>query len=68
MVTFVDAHVVDAAIKGSLMNEDNVEVHPETISCSCLDENVYIESYRKYFSPDRQESSDLLLWSVQESN
>ena len=49
---FVDANVVDSAIKGSLINEDNVEVCPETISCSCLDENVCIESCRKYFSPD----------------
>ena len=61
-------NVVDSAIKCSLINEDNVEVLPETISCSCLDENVCIESYRKYISPDRQESSYLVLWSVQESN
>ena len=33
-------NVVDSAIKGSLINEDNVEVCPETISCSCLDENI----------------------------
>ena len=52
MKWFVDANVVDSAIKGSLINEDNVEVCPETISCCCLDENVCIESCRKYLSPD----------------
>ena len=40
MKWFVDANVVDSVIKGSVINEDNVEVCPDTISCSCLDENV----------------------------
>ena len=38
-------------MNGLLINE-NVEVQPETICSSYLDENVYIESCHEYFSCD----------------
>ena len=40
------------AISGMMIDEDQVEVRPEKISASCLDENVCLESCRKYFSED----------------
>ena len=41
-----------AAIKGKIIEEDEVEVRPEKVATSCLDENVCLESCRKYCSAD----------------
>lgn len=48
----VDAHVADAAISGVLIGEEEVEVRPDRVPSSCLDENVCMESCRKYFTKD----------------
>ena len=42
--------VVDAALAGTIIEEVQVEMRPEKVSASCLDENVFIRSCRKYFS------------------
>ena len=47
---FVDKNIVNAAMNGTIIDECHVEVRPEKVSSSCLDENVCIETCRKYFS------------------
>ena len=37
---FVEPEIVDAAMNGQLIAEEEVEVQPEKVSISCLDENV----------------------------
>lgn len=49
---FVDKNIVNAAMNGTIIDECHVEVRPEKVSSSCLDENVCIETCRKYFSHD----------------
>lgn len=48
----MDSRVAMDAINGNIIDEDEVEVRPEKISVSCLDENVCLDSTRKYFSRD----------------
>ena len=49
----VDPDVAAGAINGGkIIEEDEVEVRPEKVSASCLDENVCLESCRKYCSAD----------------
>ena len=49
---FVDSSVAAGAIDGKIIEEDEVEVRPEKITASCLDENVCLDSTRKYYSQD----------------
>ena len=49
---FVEPDIADAALKGQLVTEDEVEVQPERVSPSCLDENVCLASCQKYFTND----------------
>ena len=50
---FVDRQVKDAALtRKRLIEEDEVEMRPERIPASCLDDNVFVPSVQKYFSPD----------------
>lgn len=50
---FVDCQVKDAALtRKRLIEEDEVEMRPEWIPASCLDDNVFVPSVQKYFSPD----------------
>ena len=49
---FVDSSVAAGAIDGKIIEEDEVEVRPEKITVSCLDENVCLDSTRKYYSQD----------------
>ena len=44
--------VADAALAGTIIEEEQVEMRPEKVPASCLDENVCIMSCRKYFSRD----------------
>ena len=39
-------------MNGTIIDECHAEVRPEKVSSSCLDENVCIETCRKYFSHD----------------
>ena len=48
----MESAIAEAAITGDIIIEDKVEVRPEGISASCLDENVGLNSCRKYFSAD----------------
>lgn len=52
LLWFVDSKVADMAVKGSIIEEEEVEVRPERVSASCLDENVCLASLQKYFSRD----------------
>ena len=50
---FVDVEVVNSAIAcGKIVEENDIEVRLEKISVSCLDENVCLETCRKYRSQD----------------
>ena len=48
----MDTDVAAAAIGGKIIDETEVEVRPEKVPTSCLDENVCLESCRKYCSMD----------------
>ena len=43
--------VAEAAIAGKIIEEE-VEIKPERVPASCLDENVCLQSCRKYFAQD----------------
>ena len=50
---FVDCQIKEAVLaRKRLVEEEDVEMKPERISASCLDENVCIPSIQKYFSED----------------
>ena len=49
---FVSAEVAAEAIGGEIIEEGDVEVRPEKVPASCIDENVCLESCRKYCSAD----------------
>ena len=50
---FVDSQVRDSVIaRERVVEETDVEICPEKIPSSCLDENVCIHSIQKYFSAD----------------
>ena len=50
---FVDVEVANSAIAcGKIVEENDIEVIPEKISVLCLDENVCLETCRKYCSQD----------------
>ena len=50
---FLDRHVKEAVLaRKRLVLEEDVEVRPERIPATCLDEDVCIQSIRKYFSTD----------------
>ena len=49
LLWFVEPEVADAALSGTIIEEEQVEMRPEKVSASCLDENVCIRSCRKYF-------------------
>ena len=42
----------DAIFKGRLIEEEDVEIRPEKVSTACIDENVCLESCRKYCTAD----------------
>jgi len=48
----VDEYVTQAALDGTLVDEDKVKCMPEKISNTILDENVDIYLIRKYFTAD----------------
>ena len=45
---FVDVEVGNSAVAGNEIEENDIEVRPEKIFVSCLDENVCLESCKKY--------------------
>ena len=48
---FVDRKVKDVVLtRKRLIEEDEVEMRPERIPSSCLDENVFVPSVQKYFT------------------
>ena len=47
---FVDVEVGNSAVTGNKTEENDIEVRPEKISVSYLDESVCLESCRKYCS------------------
>ena len=49
---FVDKTVVQDAIDGNLIEEDQVECQPQKIPNSVLDENVNVHLVRPYFTDD----------------
>ena len=50
---FVDSQVAESALTGmKIVEECEVEVRPNKVPSSCLDENVCLRSIQKYFSPD----------------
>jgi len=49
---FVDTSIVKSALKGKLIEEEDVETRPEYVSASCLDENVCLRNIQKYFTRD----------------
>ena len=44
--------VLVCCISAKIIEEDEVEVKPEKIAISCLDESVCLESTRKYYTQD----------------
>jgi hypothetical protein len=49
---FVDKHEVETVLKGKLVEEEEVEVRPESLPDAAIDDNVDIFLIRKYFSSD----------------
>ena len=50
---FVDDEIASEAVGGDIIvQESDVEARPEKISPTCLDENVCLDSLRKYCSND----------------
>lgn len=47
---FVEAMIVKLTIAGKLIEE--VEIRPEHVSASCLDENICLRNVQKYFTHD----------------
>lgn len=52
LLWFVDPEVAIRAINGKIIEKNEVEVRPEKVSASCLDENVCLENCRKYCTQD----------------
>ena len=53
LLWFVSPAVAELALlRKGLIEEDQVEIMPERVTASCLDENVYLSSCRKYFTSD----------------
>ena len=44
LLWFVESEVANSALAGKLIEEDDVEMRPERVSASCLDENVCLQS------------------------
>ena len=52
LLWFVDPEVAELALRGKkIVEECEVEVRPNCVPSSCLDENVCLGSVQKYFSP-----------------
>ena len=49
---FVDSGVAIGALNGDVITEEEVEVRPEKVCASCLDEHVCLKRCRKYFTSD----------------
>ena len=49
---FVDREVVQAAVKGQIIEEDSVECRPEKVSNAIIDDNVDVFLVRKHFSEE----------------
>ena len=50
---FVDKQVKESVLsRKRVVEESDVEIRPERIPSSCLDENICIQSIQKYFSVD----------------
>lgn len=53
LLWFVSPVVAELALsRKGLIEEDQVEIMPERVTASCLDENVCLSSCRKYFTSD----------------
>ena len=62
---FIDNQVKELVLaRKRLVEEADVEVQPERIPSSCLDENVCINSIQKYFSRDAWTSVEQVLQVV----
>ena len=48
----MESSVASRALNGDVIEEDQVEVRPEKVCASCLDENVCLKICRKYFTHD----------------
>ena len=44
--------MIERALKGDKIDEESVEMRPESIPSAILDENVVLKSVRKYFTID----------------
>ena len=49
---FNTASDADAAIKGTILTEISVKANPDNVDTLCLEENVDINSLRRYFDDD----------------
>ena len=52
LMCFVTASDADAALTGTLLTETSVEANPDNVDTLCLEENVDINSLRRYFDDD----------------
>ena len=52
LMRFVTASDADAALTGTLLTETSVEANPDNVDTLCLEENVDINSLRRYFDDD----------------
>ena len=53
MSWIVDGTLVPEAVSGrAIINEEDVETQPEKVPASILNENVFLNSCRKYFTDD----------------
>lgn len=66
LLWFVDIDISEQALAGKLIEESEVEVRPERVSASCLDENVCIRSIQKYFSREGWDSVLSVMRAVEE--
>ena len=50
---FVETHVATEAVNGTqIIQEEDIEMRPEKVSTSCIDENVCVDICRKYCTQD----------------
>jgi hypothetical protein len=49
---FVADDIVEKAINGDLIAEENVETRPNRVSVACIDQSVCLESIQHYFNAD----------------
>ena len=64
----VDGKLVPEAVSGrAIINEEDVETQPEKVPASILDENVFLNSCRKYFTHDTWACVEQLIICLQKN-